>query len=235
MCGKTIAHVRAIMNNKKAICLLSGGIDSTVTLYNAHNVGYEISALTINYGQLHDVEIKKAQITSRLLGLNHIVLPIKFPWRGSALLDQSIEIPKNTGSIPDDTIPSTYVPARNTIFLSYALSWAEVINAQAIFIGANQIDYSGYPDCRENYLSAMQEAFMLGTKRGAEGKPIIIEAPLLTLNKRKIIELGRKLNVPFENTWSCYRGEENPCLSCDSCYWRSKGFSDAGLEDPLLT
>jgi len=219
--------------NKKAICLLSGGLDSTVSLYYARSEGYEVKALTINYGQLHSVEIKKAQITAGLLGIEHQILEVPMPWKGSSLLDESIEMPLGRTEIAEGDIPSTYVPARNTVFLSYALSWAEASGADSVFIGANQIDYSGYPDCRKEYFAAVQEVYRLGTKVGVDGNPISIEMPLLSLNKRDIIVLGTKLSVPFENTWSCYKGGEQACGECDSCILRKKGFLDAGSVDPL--
>ncbi len=220
---------------KKAIVLLSGGLDSTVTAYYAINKGFIIKALTINYGQLHDVEISKATATADILNIEHIILPVSLPWKGSALLDKSIPLPKNRNIKSENKIPSTYVPARNTIFLSIALSWAEVVEADAIFIGANQVDYSGYPDCRKEYFQCLQDAFVLGTKKGVEGKPVQINTPLLELDKKDIILLGSKLNVPFENTWSCYNGGNVPCCSCDSCLIRKKGFREANISDPLLS
>jgi 7-cyano-7-deazaguanine synthase len=226
-------HEQRIMSNK-AICLLSGGLDSTVSLYYALSKGYEVKVLTVDYGQLHSVEIKKAQKTAGILGFEHKILLIPMPWKGSSLLDPSIEMPEGRTAFYDNDIPSTYVPARNTIFLSYALSWAEAVAYGAVFIGANQLDYSGYPDCRQEYFDAMRNVFRLGTKVGVTEQAISIETPLIDLNKRDIILLGSRLNVPFENTWSCYKGAETPCLSCDSCMLRAKGFLEAGIEDPLF-
>jgi 7-cyano-7-deazaguanine synthase len=220
--------------SKKAICLLSGGLDSTVTLYYARSEGYNVKALSLNYGQLHAVEIKKAQKTAAFLGIEHTILSIEMPWKGSSLLDPTIDMPQNRYEFKNNEIPSTYVPARNTIFLSFALSWAEVLDADSVFIGANQIDYSGYPDCREEYLNAIQEVYRLGTKRGIQGNTIKICRPLVNLDKKGIILLGQKLNVPFENTWSCYQGGQEPCKVCDSCILRANGFKAAGIPDPLI-
>ncbi|MBU1862704.1 MAG: 7-cyano-7-deazaguanine synthase QueC [Candidatus Omnitrophica bacterium] len=220
--------------NKTAVVLLSGGLDSTVTLYYARSKGYEPKALTVDYNQLHKIEIKKAQTTTKLLGLDHCIIPIALPWKGSALLDTTIPIPKNRKAIANHEIPATYVPGRNTIFLSFALSWAEVADAQVIFIGANQLDYSGYPDCRGDFFQALQKSFTLGTKKGVEGAAIHIETPLLNMNKKEIILLGKELHVPFEQTWSCYQGAEKPCAACDACLLREKGFEEAGLIDPLM-
>lgn len=220
--------------NKNAICLLSGGLDSTVTLYYALANGYHVRALTVHYGQLHTIEIKKSQMTTAALGIEHQLLSVHLPWKGSSLLDTNIQMPEGCDDPSSDDIPSTYVPARNTIFLSYALSWAEVVHASAVFIGANQIDYSGYPDCRDEYFTQMQEVYRIGTKVGIQGDPIEIMRPLIKKNKKDIILLGQRLNVPFEMTWSCYKGLEKPCSLCDSCRLRAKGFQDAGLSDPLL-
>jgi 7-cyano-7-deazaguanine synthase len=232
MFGKPKIHVPVIMS-KKAICLLSGGLDSTVTLYYARSLGYELKALTINYGQLHTVEIKMARKTAAMLGIEHYVLNISLPWKGSALLDKSLPVPQDRDTDASSDIPITYVPARNTIFLSYALSWAEVVGADVVFIGANQVDYSGYPDCREEYFRQVEEVYRLGTKAGVEGHSISIARPLIDHDKKDIVLLGQKLNVPFELTWSCYKGGDKPCNLCDSCQLRKKGFSLAGIQDPL--
>jgi 7-cyano-7-deazaguanine synthase len=220
--------------NKNAICLLSGGLDSTVTLYYALSQGYHVRALTVHYGQLHTIEIKKAQMTAATLGIEHQILSISLPWKGSSLLDSSIVMPEMRNNPDAGDIPSTYVPARNTIFLSFALSWAEVVGAQKVFIGANQIDYSGYPDCRDEYFEQMQEVYRLGTKVGMQGDFIEICRPLIKKNKKDIILLGQRLNVDFEMTWSCYKGLQKPCNICDSCMLRAKGFEEAGLSDPLV-
>ncbi|MCM8775265.1 MAG: 7-cyano-7-deazaguanine synthase QueC [Candidatus Omnitrophica bacterium] len=221
---------------RKAICLLSGGIDSTTTLYVALHDRYDVHALTIDYGQLHAKEVSCAREIAKNLGIVHYVLPISLPWKGSALLDDQIPIPKGRDrSQMAESIPSTYVPVRNTIFLSLAMSWAEAEGADVVFFGANVQDYSGYPDCRPEYLAAFTRMIWLGTKAGREGgKLISIETPLVQLSKKAIIQLGQTLKVPFEKTWSCYQGLEMPCGECDSCRIRAHGFQEAGMEDPLM-
>ena len=220
---------------KKAICLLSGGLDSTTALYAALKQGFEVSALTIQYGQLHKKEIDFAKESAKHLRIPHHVISIELPWKGSALLDEKISMPMNRNeSEMSREIPSTYVPARNSVFLSLAVSCAEAENAKAIFIGANALDYSGYPDCRPEYFEAFEKVIACGTKAGVEGKKIKIEAPLLHLNKKEIVLLGRELGVPFEKTWSCYQGRQDPCGACDSCKLRAKGFREAGIQDPAI-
>jgi len=215
----------------KAVVLLSGGIDSSTTLYYALNKGYLCRVLVFNYSQRHVREINSAKKIASLAGVDYLVLKLNFPWRGSALLDKNAKIP--LGKEDRKEIPSTYVPARNIIFLSYALSYAESISASEIFIGANAVDYSGYPDCRPQFIKAFQKMALVGTKAGVEGKGIKISAPLIKMKKSEIIKLGAKLGVPYEYTWSCYRGGKIPCGRCDSCILRKKGFKEAGLEDPL--
>jgi 7-cyano-7-deazaguanine synthase len=215
----------------KAVVLLSGGIDSSTTLYYALNKGYRPQALIFDYGQRHRKEINSAKKVAELARVGYLVLKLSFPWGGSALLDKDVSIPR--GREKRKTIPPTYVPARNIIFLSYALSYAEAISAREIFIGANAIDYSGYPDCRPEFINAFQKMANLGTKTGVEGKGIKISAPLIKMRKSEIIKMGVKLGVPYEYTWSCYRGGKIPCGRCDSCILRTKGFEEAGLEDPL--
>jgi len=215
----------------KAVVLLSGGIDSSTTLYYALNKGYLCRVLVFNYSQRHVREINSAKKIASLAGVDYLVLKLNFPWRGSALLDKNAKIP--LGKENRKEIPSTYVPARNIIFLSYALSYAESISASEIFIGANAVDYSGYPDCRPQFIKAFQKMALVGTKAGVEGKGIKISAPLIKMKKSEIIKLGAKLGVPYEYTWSCYRGGKISCGRCDSCILRKKGFKEAGLEDPL--
>ncbi|MCD6080158.1 MAG: 7-cyano-7-deazaguanine synthase QueC [Candidatus Omnitrophica bacterium 4484_49] len=215
----------------KAVVLLSGGIDSSTTLYYALNKGYLCRVLVFNYSQRHVREINSAKKIASLAGVDYLVLKLNFPWRGSALLDKNAKIP--LGKEDRKEIPSTYVPARNIIFLSYALSYAESISASEIFIGANAVDYSGYPDCRPQFIRAFQKMALVGTKAGVEGKGIKISAPLIKMKKSEIIKLGAKLGVPYEYTWSCYRGGKISCGRCDSCILRKKGFKEAGLEDPL--
>ncbi len=223
------------MMKPKAVCLLSGGLDSTTALYSALKDGYDVTALTLHYGQLHVKEIEFAKATVEALKLSHHLVSFGMPWKGSSLLDKSISMPmmREEKNMAHD-IPSTYVPARNSVFLSLAASCSEAIDASAIFIGANILDYSGYPDCRPEYFEAFEKMLALGTKTGAEGKKLKIHAPLLLLNKKEIIQLGKNLGVPFEKTWSCYQGTHMPCAQCDSCRLRAKGFLEAGLSDPLM-
>lgn len=207
---------------KKAVVLLSGGLDSTTTLYYALDKGYACQALIFDYGQRHKRELRSAVAVAKRVKVPYHIIKIKLPWKGSSLLDSRVPLPvsrstKNIGKI----IPSTYVPARNTIFLSFALSFAEAVGAQAIFIGANALDYSGYPDCRPDYYAAYQKVIEKGTK----AKKIKIVTPLIDLTKAEIIKLGRKLGAPLEMTWSCYQGGKEPCGVCDSCRLRAKGFS----------
>lgn len=218
-----------------AICLLSGGMDSVTALYAARNAGYEVKALTFHYGQLHGREIESAKLVAADLGIEHYIVDVGMPWKGSALLDKAIPLPRGRKeSEMAESIPSTYVPARNSVFLALAASYGEAVGAKAIYIGANALDYSGYPDCRPDYFEAFRRMLDLGTKRGVEGQSLHIEAPLLKLTKKEIIQWGLKLRVPFEKTWSCYQGEAVPCEVCDACKLRAKGFAEAGLEDPLL-
>jgi len=221
---------------KKAIVLLSGGLDSATTLYFARSQGYKCFCLIFDYGQRHRREIESAKKIARVSSCQAQVIKINLPWRGSSLLDKNIIIPEreNEKTRKRENIPSTYVPARNIIFLSFALSYAEAIGAQAIFIGANAVDFSGYPDCRPEFYAAFNKVIAAGTKAGAEKRRTMILTPLINKSKAQIIRLGKKLGVPFELTWSCYQGARVPCGKCDSCYYRAKGFREAGIEDPLL-
>lgn len=203
---------------KKAIILLSGGLDSTTTLYYAQNKGYKCFALVFDYGQRHKREIAHAVKVAKLAKIPYRIIKISLPWKGSSLLDKKLKVPVKRQF---KGIPSTYVPARNMIFLSLALSYAEAIGAKAIFIGANAIDFSGYPDCRPNFYRAFQQAIKTGTKAGK----IKIMTPLIGKTKAQIIALGMKLGAPLHKTWSCYQGGKRPCLVCDSCRLRAKGFS----------
>ena len=222
---------------KKAVCLISGGLDSCVSAFIARDEGYEIYALSFNYGQRHDKEIKSAKNVAKSVGAKrHIVFDLDLSvFGGSSLVDkkQNPELDHRLDEI-GEKIPSTYVPARNTVFLSIALAYAETVDAEAVFIGATATDYSGYPDCRPDYFNAFQKLFDLATKKGVEGGKIKIETPLLNLSKKEIIEKGADLNAPFEKTWSCYLGKSSACGRCDSCLLRLKGFKEAGLEDPLV-
>jgi 7-cyano-7-deazaguanine synthase len=220
----------------RAVVLLSGGVDSATTAAVAQKEGYQLYALSFDYGQRHRVELRSARrVAESLQTKEHLTVKLDLNVIGGSALTDSIPVPKD--GVSDDThIPITYVPARNTIFLSVALGWAEVLNAKAIFIGANAVDYSGYPDCRPEYLDAFAKMANLATRRGVEGNPIEIKAPLLYLSKREIVLLGTELGVDYSLTSSCYDPGEtgNPCGECDSCRFRQKGFADAGLEDPIL-
>lgn len=220
---------------KKSVVLFSGGLDSTTCLAVAKASDFEVYALSFNYGQKHAVEVEIAiEIAKSYQVAEHQVLSLPIAnYGGSSLTDVSASVPDYNGTT---TIPSTYVPARNTIFLSYALGWAEVIGAYDIFIGANHVDYSGYPDCRPDYLHAFEQVANLATKAGREGKRFNIHAPLLELNKAGIIQLGTKHDVNYQQTVSCYRADKKgrACGSCDSCVYRKKGFEEAGIADPTI-
>ena len=212
----------------KAVCLISGGMDSAVAAAIAKKEGYEIYALSFNYGQRNRKELHAAKEIAKWLGAKHKIIEANLRQIGGSALTDDIEVPEH-----GEGIPITYVPARNTIFLSFALAYAEVIDADAIFIGVNAVDYSGYPDCRPEYIEAFQKMANLATKRGVEGRPIKIVAPLLYMSKAEIVKKGMELGVPFEKTWSCYREGEKACGRCDSCRLRLKAFKEAGYEDPL--
>ncbi len=220
----------------RAVVLLSGGLDSATVLYQARAAGYTCYALSFDYDQRHRRELQSAQAIAQRAGVAaHEIIPLDLGrWGGSALTQRDQELPRHRHPAQmRQGIPSTYVPARNTIFLSMALAWAEVLGAERVYLGANALDYSGYPDCREDYLAAMQTVYTLGTKQGREGRSIQLTAPLLHLAKRDIIRLGQELGVPWELTWSCYQGEEVACGVCDSCILRREGFRQAGIPDPL--
>jgi len=221
-----------ILPARQAIVLLSGGLDSAVTLYLAKSRGFKCRCLIFDYGQRHRREIAFAKKIALSANCPYQVLKINLPWKGSALLDQKIPVPRNKKG--RDLIPSTYVPARNIIFLSFALSFAEAKGVKAVFIGAHAQDYSGYPDCRPEFFGVLRKLVNCATKAGVEKKSVKVYTPLLNKRKSQIIRLGHKLKVPFEITWSCYSGGKYPCGSCDSCYFRARGFRQAGLKDPLL-
>lgn len=218
--------------NPKAVVLLSGGLDSATTLALARAEGRTCYALTFDYGQRHRVELDAARRVAQSLGIvDHRRVPLDLSWMGgSALTDRSIAVP----TTPAPGIPVTYVPARNTVFLSIALGWAEVLGAQDIYIGANAVDYSGYPDCRPEYLRAFENLANLGTRAGVEGRGFRIHAPLVSLRKVEIIRTGIRLGVDYRQTVSCYDPDEQgrACGSCDSCRFRADGFREAGVPDP---
>ena len=218
--------------SKKAVVLLSGGLDSATSLAIAASQGYQCYVLSFDYGQRSLTELNAAkEIATKFAAKEHRVIRLHLEdFGGSALTDHSIDVPETE----TDDIPVTYVPARNTVFLSLALGWAEVIEAEAIFIGVNAVDYSGYPDCRPEYISAFEKMANLATKCGVEGDPIRIETPLIDLTKEQIIQKGTALNVDYSATVSCYQADEKgrACGACDSCRLRAQGFANAGVSDP---
>ncbi|MBX7133583.1 MAG: 7-cyano-7-deazaguanine synthase QueC [Fimbriimonadaceae bacterium] len=222
---------------KPAVVLLSGGLDSTTVLAIARDRGYEPYALSFRYGQRHAVELEAAQRVATTQGVKrHVIADIDLRVFGGSSLTADIAVPKHDApeELGDD-IPSTYVPARNTIFLSFALAYAETVGAQDIFIGVNALDYSGYPDCRPEYIEAFQNMANLATKAGVEGQRLTIHTPLITMTKAEIIATGLGLRVDYGLTSSCYDPDPagHPCGRCDSCLLRLKGFSEAGQTDPL--
>jgi 7-cyano-7-deazaguanine synthase len=223
----------------KAVCLLSGGLDSSTCLAVAKRGGFETYALSFDYGQRHKIELEAAARVARAIGVaDHRVAKLDLRMFGGSALTSDIEVPKQRPAEEMSTgIPITYVPARNTIFLSLALAWAEVLHAQDIFIGVNALDYSGYPDCRPEFLHAFERMANLATKAGVEGRmKLTIHAPLIDKSKADIVRLAGELNLDLSLTHSCYDPDEagRPCGACDSCRLRAKGFSEAGMHDPLF-
>ncbi len=220
----------------KAVILLSGGLDSSTVLYQALADGCESYAISFDYQQRHRRELESARLIAQKAGVvEHQVVTFDLRlWGGSALTDDTIDLPQQRSlEEMSQNIPVTYVPARNTIFLSFALAYAETISAERIYIGVNALDYSGYPDCRPDYIQAMQSVFRLGTKQGREGNAVAIHTPLIDLKKTEIIQLGNQLGVPWELTWSCYAGGNVACGLCDSCRLRLAAFAELELSDPL--
>ncbi len=223
---------------KKAVVLLSGGMDSTTVLYMAKSQGYEVCAISFDYGQRHYKELACAKAVAESAGVKeHIIINTNMnAWGGSALTDANISVPDSNpdNNINRNKIPVTYVPARNMIFLSFAASYAEVIGAQDIFLGVSEVDYSGYVDCRQEFIDAMENAINLGTVCAVEeGRKIKIHAPLIHMSKADEIKLGIELGVDYGLTWTCYRGENLACGTCDSCSLRLKAFEEAGYADPI--
>jgi 7-cyano-7-deazaguanine synthase len=216
----------------RAVVLVSGGLDSATTLAIARRDGFACYALTFDYGQRHRVELEAARrVAQQLAAADHRIVPLDLSWiGGSALTDRSIAVP----TVPGEGIPVTYVPARNTVFLAIALGWAEVLGARALYIGVNAVDYSGYPDCRPEYIEAFQRLANVATRAGVEGQPVSLHAPLIQMTKAQIIQAGTGLGVDFSLTTSCYDpgpgGEA--CGRCDSCRLRRDGFAEAGVADP---
>lgn len=222
--------------SSKAVILLSGGLDSTTCLAIAKNQGFDLNALTLNYGQRHDFELKSARkIVDHFQIKNHSVVNINLAQFGGSALTDEIDVPKDRSESEMTDIPITYVPARNTVFLSLALAWAETINAFNIFIGVNVLDYSGYPDCRPEYIAAFEKTANLATKAGVSGERFKIHTPLINMKKSEIILNGLKLGVDYSLTSSCYDPLKNgtPCGHCDACILRLKGFQEADAIDPL--
>ncbi len=220
------------MNTKRAVVLVSGGLDSATTLAIARDRGFECYALSFDYGQRHRCELAaSAAVADNLGAVEHRTFTLDLrQFGGSALTDDAIDVPEAGG----EGIPVTYVPARNTVFLSLALAWAEVLEARDIFIGVNAVDYSGYPDCRPEFIAAFERMANLATKAGVEGHPVTIHAPLIELSKAEIIMTGSGLGVDYAQTLSCYNptAEGLACGRCDSCRLRAEGFAAAGLPDP---
>jgi len=220
-----------------AVVLLSGGLDSATAAALARREGWQLDALTVRYGQVHAAELEAARRVARSLGVTaHHELTVDLAAFGGSSLVGDGEIPKHR-DLDDAAIPSTYVPARNTVLLSLALARAEVVGAERIVIGVNALDYSGYPDCRPEYIAAFEYLATLATRAGVEGRPLRIWAPLLQLTKAGIIRLGVELGVDFGLTHSCYDPDPagRPCRQCDSCRLRARGFAEAGVPDPLLS
>ena len=221
-------------DSPKAVVLVSGGLDSATVLAMARDQGYACHALSFDYGQRHGIELEAAQRVAHSLGaVQHRVVPLDIAWMGgSALTDPNIAVPLT----PSAGIPLTYVPARNTIFLAIALGWAEVLAARAMFIGANAVDYSGYPDCRPEFIQAFERLANLATRAGVEGPGFDIHVPLISLTKAQIIHTGLRLGVDYSLTLSCYRPDAagRACGECDSCRLRAAGFVAAGIADPTI-
>jgi len=216
----------------KAIVLLSGGLDSTVTLADSLKNGNETVALSFRYGQKHLRELDSAKAVADHYDIEHRIVDVDLSSFRSSLTDASEEIGKDRENIGSD-IPGTYVPARNMIMLSVAAGLCESVDADAIYIGANSVDYSGYPDCRKEFFDSFEQMISKGTKAGAEGRPIKIVTPILNMSKSDIVRYGKELNAPLHLTWSCYSGGGKACGRCDSCLLRSKGFADAGYKDEV--
>jgi 7-cyano-7-deazaguanine synthase len=216
---------------KRVVILLSGGLDSVTCISEAVNKGYEVFPLSFDYGQRHKKELECAKnvVKHYKLDTHKIIRIDKFG--GSALTDDSIDVPEYKGN--SEELPVTYVPARNIIFLSYAVGYAEVVKADGIYIGVNALDYSGYPDCRPEFIEAFSNMIKVGTKSGIEGSPIKILTPLLDLKKSEIVKLAFENNAPLKFSTSCYNGRDKACGICDSCKLRLKGFEEAGFKDPI--
>lgn len=217
-----------------ALVVLSGGLDSTVCMaVAARDHGGVPVAVSVDYGQRHRVELAHAAEVAAHYDAEHVVVPLDLSqWGGSALTDPTVDVP--AASAEGTGIPATYVPARNLVFLSLAVGIAEVRDLDAVYLGVNALDYSGYPDCRPEFVASFERTAALALKRGVEGRPVRVVTPLIDLSKADIVRLGLSLDAPLDLTWSCYRGGEAPCGTCDSCVLRAKGFAEAGVLDPAL-
>ena len=225
--------------DKKAVVLLSGGVDSTTTLAIAQSQGYEAYAMSFQYGQRHAIELERARQIAEKMGVKkHVVVDIDLRAFGGSALTDDIDVPKDRSDQEIGTgIPITYVPGRNTIFLSFAIAWAETLEIDTIFMGVNALDYSGYPDCRPEYIEAYQRMANLATKAGVEGKTRLkIQTPLISMTKAQIVQKGAELGVDYGWTLSCYEPDDQgrACGLCDSCLLRKKGFAEAGVADPTV-
>ena len=222
---------------RRAVVLLSGGLDSYTAAAVAARDGFELFALTIEYGQRHKREIEAARVVAKRLGVaRHVEVSVDLSAFGGSALTSGLEVPKDRPLDATD-IPITYVPARNTVFLSLALAWAEVLGAEDLVIGVNALDYSGYPDCRPEFVRAFEALARLATRAGVDGAPLRVRTPLLELSKADIIRLGMSLGLDYALTHSCYDPlpDGRPCSHCDSCMLRARGFAEAGIADPLLS
>ena len=218
-----------------AVVILSGGLDSTVCLGEAVTHHYPVVALSVDYGQRHRVELDRAAAIAARYGVEHIQQRLDLSaWGGSALTDSSLAVPTAADAAAGPSIPITYVPGRNLIFLSLAVALAEARQCEAVFIGVNALDYSGYPDCRPEFIDSFRTTAALALRVGVEGAAVRILTPLLDLTKADIVRRGVALGAPLELTWSCYRGDRVPCGNCDSCVLRAKGFAEANVADPSL-
>lgn len=216
-----------------AIVVLSGGLDSTVCLAQAVRDQPPVVALTIDYGQRHRIELERAAMIAAHYSVEHVVHHLDLArWGGSALTDDRVAVPTAAEAGASPAIPVTYVPGRNLIFLSLAVALAEIRDASSVYLGVNALDYSGYPDCRPEFVESFRATSALALKRGVEGSPVDVLTPLVSLTKADIVALGVALDAPIALTWSCYRGERVPCDNCDACALRAKGFAEAGVVDP---
>ena len=219
----------------RAVVALSGGLDSTVCLADAVDACDEVIALSVDYGQRHTIELDRARAIAAYYGVEHIVQRLDLSvWGGSALTDASIDVPTAAEGADSPPIPITYVPGRNLIFLSLAVALAEARGAAAVSIGVNALDYSGYPDCRPEFIDSFRRTAALALRTGVEGAPVDVITPLIDMTKADIVRRGVALGAPLALTWSCYRGDDRPCGDCDACVLRAKGFAEADVADPAL-